>query len=123
MYEWSSKQNNLLLVTGHTHQPVFCSLTHLERLCKKLQFAEQENNKTEQEALRKEIRIRERKFTSIAVDYMGMKPSYFNTGCCCYRDGDITGIEIENGEIRLIKWSGGERQPPLEKTVLNQLLK
>ena len=32
MYEWSSQQKNLLLITGHTHQPVFESLTHLERL-------------------------------------------------------------------------------------------
>ncbi|HRE53112.1 MAG TPA: metallophosphoesterase, partial [Flavitalea sp.] len=32
------------------------------------------------------------------------KPSYFNTGCCCFSDGDMTGIEIENGFIRLVKW-------------------
>jgi hypothetical protein len=34
-----------------------------------------------------------------------MKPTYFNSGCCCFNDGDITGIEIENGYLRLIKWS------------------
>ena len=33
------------------------------------------------------------------------KSAYFNSGCCCFNDGDITGIEIENGFIRLIKWS------------------
>ncbi|RYY95508.1 MAG: metallophosphoesterase, partial [Chitinophagaceae bacterium] len=32
MYEWSAAQPRLLLVTGHTHQPVFESLTHIERL-------------------------------------------------------------------------------------------
>ena len=32
MYEWSSQQKNLVLITGHTHQPVFESLTHFERL-------------------------------------------------------------------------------------------
>ncbi len=32
MYDWSAAQKNTLLVTGHTHQPVFNSLTHLERL-------------------------------------------------------------------------------------------
>ncbi len=31
-------------------------------------------------------------------------PSYFNSGCCCFDDGDISGIEIESGEIRLVKW-------------------
>src|SRR5688572_28677605 len=30
MYEWSYGQKNLLLITGHTHQPVFESLTHIE---------------------------------------------------------------------------------------------
>jgi predicted phosphodiesterase len=30
MYQWSSKRRNTLLITGHTHQPVFKSLTHLE---------------------------------------------------------------------------------------------
>ena len=32
MYDWSAAQEKTLLVTGHTHQPVFNSLTHLERL-------------------------------------------------------------------------------------------
>jgi len=32
MYEWSIAQKNVLLITGDTHQPVFNSLTHLERL-------------------------------------------------------------------------------------------
>jgi hypothetical protein len=34
-----------------------------------------------------------------------MKPTYFNSGCCCFSDGDIHGIEIEDGSIRLIKWT------------------
>ena len=35
-------------------------------------------------------------------------PSYFNSGCCCYSDGVITGLEIADGEIRLIKWAPEE---------------
>ena len=31
MYEWAIQQGGLLLITGHTHQPVFESLTHIER--------------------------------------------------------------------------------------------
>ena len=30
-------------------------------------------------------------------------PRYFNTGCCVFTDA-ITGIEIDQGEIRLVKW-------------------
>jgi hypothetical protein len=45
-----------------------------------------------------------------------LKPSYFNTGCCCFNDGDITGIEISDGHIRLIKWYD-EEQLPLKKVL------
>jgi hypothetical protein len=53
-----------------------------------------------------------------------MKPTYFNSGCCCYSDGDITGIEIADGCIRLIKWKTkndrSERQV-LEEVTLEKL--
>jgi len=54
--------------------------------------------------LQEEIKKREKEFSAVSVDYLTMKPSYFNSGCCCFSDGDITGLEIENGFIRLIKW-------------------
>ena len=41
MYEWAIKQPDTLLITGHTHQPVFKSLTHLERLYLQLEEAQQ----------------------------------------------------------------------------------
>ena len=34
----------------------------------------------------------------------GSRPAYFNTGCCKFADGDITGIEIDSGMLRLIRW-------------------
>ena len=50
-------------------------------------------------------------------------PTYFNTGC--YNDGDITGIDITNGVIRLIKWEYDEQGIPqrvlLEEVILNGL--
>ena len=55
-----------------------------------------------------------------------MKPSYFNTGCCCFSDGDITGIEIADGYIRLIKWSvvGGKTvRELLEEKGLEELVR
>ena len=44
-----------------------------------------------------------------------MNPFYFNTGCCCFSDGDITGIEIADGFIPLIKWSETKGREVLEK--------
>jgi predicted phosphodiesterase len=104
MYEWSAKQKNTFLITGHTHQPVFESLTHLERLYRRLEKAQKVNNTERIEDIKKEIKSREPQFTSVSADYLEMRPTYFNTGCCCFSDGDITGIEIEDGFIRLIKW-------------------
>ena len=76
MYDWSSNRKNTILITGHTHNPVFASG----------KYSNHPANKIEKNANEK------------------LKASYFNTGCCCFNDGDITGIEIEGGYIRLIKW-------------------
>ena len=45
------------------------------------------------------------------------QPCYINSGCCSFSDGDITGIEIEAGQIRLVRWSSKEGEPP--RTVLD----
>jgi len=124
MYEWSAKQKNTLLITGHTHQPVFESLTHLERLYRSLLEAQKENDPAKIEELKKEIKLTEPQFTAVSSDYLKMKPTYFNSGCCCFSDGDITGIEIENGSIRLIKWTSVDHHPQrcvLEEKDLKEL--
>ncbi len=125
MYEWSKLENNPVLITGHTHQPVFASLTHLERLYKKLINAETENNLSESEKLKNEIYFRKTEYEFVHGNYMHMKPFYFNTGCCCFSDGDITGIEIAEGMIRLIKWKRNEQASQrmvLEEMNLAELL-
>ena len=96
MYEWSSRRKNLLLVTGHTHKPVFASG----------KYSTHPSN-------------------AIATEDAKLKPTYFNTGCCCFSDGDITGIEIDDGYIRLIKWhsdNGTSNRKVLEEITLQQLL-
>jgi predicted phosphodiesterase len=103
MYEWSAQQPNVLLITGHTHQPVFESLTHLERLYKKLSIARQIKDEKEVKQLEEQIKQRRRTGETIP-DFTAYQPCYFNTGCCCFGDGDITGIEITKGMIRLVKW-------------------
>ncbi|MET0635980.1 MAG: metallophosphoesterase [Chitinophagaceae bacterium] len=124
MYEWSSTQQDTILITGHTHQPVFASLTHIERLYKDLQKAQIDKRPDDVMALETEIRKREKEFTAVSVDYQIMQPSYFNSGCCCFVDGDITGIEIADGYIRLIKWEVIDEKPTrgvLEEMKLSDL--
>src|SRR5205085_1714060 len=79
MYEWSSRHENLLLVTGHTHKPVFASGLYSNHPNNNIDILETNGQKK-------------------------LKPSYFNSGCCCYNDGDITGIEVADGKIALVKW-------------------
>lgn len=105
MYEWSAKQDDLVLITGHTHQPVFNSLTHLERLYLMREEAEIKNDLDAIARIENEIPRRKREYDRVNIQFRKMKPTYFNTGCCCYLDGNITGIEIANGYIRLVKWT------------------
>ena len=82
MYEWSKTKRDLLLVTGHTHKPVFASGLY--------------SNHPSNRIYEGELTDTDKRNT--------MKPSYFNSGCCCYNDADITGIEIADDKIALIKW-------------------
>ncbi len=102
MYEWSS-DNNIALITGHTHQPVFESLTLLERLYNKLAEAIKENDTQAIADIEKRIHRRVA-LGEVLPTFTGFKPNYFNSGCCCFSDGDISGLEISDGCIRLVKW-------------------
>lgn len=119
MYNWIMTKKNMALITGHTHQPVFASLTHLERIYVKLNKAKKEKNAVDLAFLNKELhkRIKEGDKAPLFGKY---KPGYFNSGCCCFSDGDITGIEIENGFIRLIKWSYHRNTIP-ERILLEEM--
>jgi predicted phosphodiesterase len=121
MYEWSAEQKNLILITGHTHQPVFESLTHLERLYKQLQQAKVAGNTEAINKLQAEIKTRDKNFTPDHPLIPDLKPSYFNSGCCCFSDGDCTGIEISAGTISLIKWSMENGRELLEQSSFAEL--
>jgi predicted phosphodiesterase len=91
MHDWSSQRKSLLLITGHTHKPVFASG----------KYSDHENNNIDKAVTgQKKLKL---------------KPSYFNSGCCCYNDGDITGIEIAGDKISLVKWH-------LEKNKSNRMI-
>jgi UDP-2,3-diacylglucosamine pyrophosphatase LpxH len=125
MYQWSMAHNNMLVITGHTHQPVFGSLTHIERLYRQLLTAKAANNEQLIKATEAEIQKRKFEYTTVSEDYLTMKPTYFNAGCCCFNDGDITGIEIEDGCLRLVKWVAKAEVPKrevLEEETLEVLL-
>lgn len=126
MYQWASEQKDLILITGHTHQPVFGSLTRFERLQREHRQALHENNAEWAEALENEMKWRSAEETQVTEDFLHMKPVYFNSGCCCFADGDITGIELAEGFIRLIKWEesdGVSKRLVLEETSIHGLVR
>jgi len=113
MYEWVVQQSKVVLVCGHTHRPVWSSRNHLQKLQAELRELRAEPDTKEQRKLinTKEAEVQRRKEKSKPCeDTIKTSPVYFNTGCCKFDDGDITGIEIEDGTIRLIKWSSKNKQ-------------
>lgn len=118
MSDWSAVQKNTLLITGHTHQPVFQSLTHLENLYRQLSIVKAANNREAVQQLEQQINLRKIKGDP-NPDFTSYQPFYFNSGCCCFDDGDITGIEIADGQIRLIRWKYNS-QDIAERTVLEE---
>jgi len=118
MYEWSAQQTDLILITGHTHQPVFESLTHMERLYRQLLFAQQQQDASMIAELQQEITHRKMKYTHVSDEFLKLRPSYFNSGCCCFDNGGITGIEISEGVLRLIQWKEKEGTP--ERIILEE---
>lgn len=125
IYHWVVSQPGLALIAGHTHAPVFESYSHRARLIARLSSAvanmdsltgaerEQELQRIEEltselERLESTLTPQERRESEPLENPL---PCYFNTGCCCFEDGDITGIEISDGQIRLVRWPDDEGNP------------
>jgi predicted phosphodiesterase len=117
MYEWSATQKDLIFISGHTHKPVFASLDHIDRLTKQLQKAVASNDEATAKTITQELENRKLEYAGKKLVKTMAHPSYFNSGCCCFSDGDVTGIEIENGFIRLIKWETADDGSSIRKVL------
>lgn len=116
MYRWAqAQQENLVLITGHTHYPVFASKTHELQLLDEIKMVQagsglkgmDKRKKLAELAAKLEwVRAQQSQGQKEAVENEDMKPCYFNTGCCSFSDGDVTGLEIADNEIRLVRWPG-----------------
>jgi len=125
IYHWVTNRPGLVLIAGHTHAPVFASYTHRARLLKTLTTA-RANIETLSDDKRTDETIRVDKLSSDLQNlesklspeerqksepFENPLPCYFNTGCCSFEDGDITGIEMSAGEIRLVRWPDDNDNP------------
>lgn len=117
MRRWAEGHDRLLLVAGHTHRPVFASVAIVDELERRLGLDMDEiRSRADDELFWDEI-------VSDCTDrgWLGDEapcgppregqvpaPNLFNAGCCCFRDGRITGIELADGQIRLVLWGAGK---------------
>ncbi len=116
MVEWARTHQGLILFSGHTHRPVFNSETHGQQLREELLLLKQRLSETDSPTSLAYLQDLIYQKTSelhwvLALtdgydleDFSQDLPCYFNAGCCSFADGDITGLEIEQGEIRLVRW-------------------
>jgi hypothetical protein len=114
LFEWSRERPGRVVIAGHTHRPVFSTpelpvTKSVEELEAALAEAEAGADRplaariaAELEYAKTIVRRPEKTFTL-------PQPSYFNTGCCSFPDGDVTGIELADDEIRLVRWPGDLR--------------
>ncbi len=125
IYHWTARQTRLVLIAGHTHAPVFESYTHRARLMMQISTAIAnvdrlaENERDEElhriDTLSSDLKTLEGKLSAEEREQVepleNPLPCYFNTGCCSLPDGDITGIEIADGEMRLVRWPDDDGSP------------
>jgi hypothetical protein len=129
MFRWSRRQalaspadQRAAMIAGHTHHPVFPDhpppqpgTGGADELEARLREARSRGaGADELAALRAELERlralgRRAPYTPPVID----PPTYFNTGCCCFPDRDITGLEFADGSVRLIRWldDAGEARP------------
>jgi UDP-2,3-diacylglucosamine pyrophosphatase LpxH len=111
MYSFAANQPRLVLFAGHTHHPVWEGLSFEQAM----QQMEVRGLDVPVDAAWAQEQV------DGAVKLPGRKPSYFNTGCCSYGDGSITGIEISDGELRLVRWT--DEKPPQRAQVFSASLR
>lgn len=116
VYHFSS-QNKLLSIIGHTHRPLFESLSkvdslkfQIEQLCRQYTIADaQKRKRMERQIMEykdelKELYAKRSKDAFRSTLYSRLiVPCLFNSGCVIGKRG-ITGIELSEGKILLVHW-------------------
>jgi UDP-2,3-diacylglucosamine pyrophosphatase LpxH len=130
-YLWA-KRNKVLIICGHTHRAIFASLSFLEKCQGILAQAKESIKRTGQteeqikqlrndiRGLKRKIRKEKKKGRKIESVEPGKhpRPNYFNTGCGIYEDG-ITGIELADDRITLVKWHRDPEHPEQKPYVIS----
>lgn len=120
MYGWArGHAKKPVLIAGHTHRPVFGRIEEEPQPERGADVV-----RRELEELRSSPDASSEALATLRAEYEYVRtpsfekpsqplrpPCYFNTGCCSYGDGDVTGLEIIDGKLRLIRWLDDEFKP------------
>lgn len=119
MYNWAAERQGIILIAGHTHHPVFPTRDRGAQLSLAIEGLQQQRSvalaageePSEIESTMAETRA-ELEFVRALEQRLPMdKPCYYNAGCCSFSDGHITGIEITDGQIKLVTWPNEKGEP------------
>jgi UDP-2,3-diacylglucosamine pyrophosphatase LpxH len=117
MFRWAltKRELGLILFAGHTHRPVFKSESLVDRLTRELAELERSPATPERFARRRDLEaelewVRTSEFQTPPTLRMEA-PCFFNTGCGSFGDGDVTGLEIADGKIQLVRWPNNLGKP------------
>jgi len=129
MFEWAQEgKENPVLIAGHTHRPVFWArdrgaqdLHGLEVELAELRQAGAPRTEIARQRARVEAARAQGATTPDLAPVDMITPCYFNTGCCSFADGSVTGIELVEGSIRLVRWPWPYGTQPPERQELDAL--
>jgi UDP-2,3-diacylglucosamine pyrophosphatase LpxH len=121
LYQWAKKEK-VILICGHSHRAIFASKSYAEKIREEITGLKSKSYfwmPGRSENLRKiaelEMQLEDEKEKGRMIEPTDPGkdplPCYFNTGCGLYTDG-ITAIEIDDDEIRLVKWNRDTISPP-----------
>lgn len=123
IYEFA-RERRILAVIGHTHRPLFESLSRIdslkfaiEQLCRSYPSVSDETRRASverkirayQQELDYTIKLDRKNGSRSSLYYPGpLVPCVFNSGCAIGKRG-VTAIEIADGNIRLVHWFDREK--------------
>jgi UDP-2,3-diacylglucosamine pyrophosphatase LpxH len=123
MFHWANGRSGSpeapVLIAGHTHHPVFPGV-HSPRpepgledeLREQLEAARASGNIEATAAAHAQLADLQAKGRAPGYDEPEIDPPcYFNTGCCCFPDGDITCLELDRDRISLVRWPDDDGSP------------
>jgi UDP-2,3-diacylglucosamine pyrophosphatase LpxH len=126
MADWAEKRREdpVVLIAGHTHRPVF-PVEPPRPLQEVLDEATATYDRVKSQGGTAAADARAAmELAQVKVDredphrpVFQERPVYFNTGCCSFGDGDVTGLVIADGEMTLVRWLDNSDKPLPQKLV------